>query len=146
MSRVYKITHCVDSANGIAFGGGGGGGGGGGFWSKAKESAKESGLPGPRNGKQDAYRHCVAAGELARISTESTAVSLGDAYESYAGGPSREVEMDKFNNRVGAKIGADSSSFSEVESGCKKALNDGNLSVIGRENVVFGNGKVNVLN
>jgi len=26
MSRVYKITHCVDSANGIAFGGGGGGG------------------------------------------------------------------------------------------------------------------------
>jgi len=46
----------------------------------------------------------------------------------------------------GAKIGADSSSFSEVESGCKKPLNDGNLSVIGRENVVFGNGKVNVLN
>jgi len=30
MSRVYKITNCVDSANGIAFGGGGGGGGRGG--------------------------------------------------------------------------------------------------------------------
>ncbi|MEF1285720.1 hypothetical protein QTN94_17775 [Vibrio sp. M250220] len=30
MSKVYKICNCVESANGIAFGGGGGGGGGGG--------------------------------------------------------------------------------------------------------------------
>lgn len=27
MSKVYKICNCVESANGIAFGGGGGGGG-----------------------------------------------------------------------------------------------------------------------
>jgi len=70
----------------------------------AFKEAKESGLPGPHNGKRDAYRHCVWSCIMASNLTQGDARVIGDNHEeagSRSGQPSSESSMDKHNNRMG---------------------------------------------
>jgi len=62
MSRVYKITNCVDSANGIAFGGGGGGGGGG---TRGKRNGARGGNISAAQKAKNKSNACKIAGGIA---------------------------------------------------------------------------------
>ena len=111
----------------ISFGCGGGGGGYSpkSYKNRYTKEAAATGLPGQHNGEQDAYRHCITSGNLARRITETTAVWVGDLYEWSGDGPAEEKRMDKHNNRIGVSIGSNANSRDDVSSGCREKLNDG---------------------
>lgn len=94
---------------------------------KAFTSAQNSGLEGSHNGEQDAYRHCVASGELARETNVITANVAGAYHEISSPNPIDEHVMDLNNNLTGSIIGSQANSFSEVESECLSAVSDGRL-------------------
>lgn len=141
MSRIYKKTNFAgsSSASGAVFGGGGGGGGGGSGGggstyekvkstsSRAFNSAQNSGLTGAHNGEQDAYRHCVATGEISRLTNETTANFAGLYHEITHPNPENERSMDIHNNSIGAKIGSNAISFEAIENACMAAVSDGRL-------------------
>ena len=70
----------------------------------ALNKAQRSGLPGPHNGPQDAYRHCVWSCLMASNGNQQDAKEIGDNHEEAgkrAGQPSNESVMDQINNSVG---------------------------------------------
>jgi len=84
MSRVYKIINCVDSANGIAFGGGGGGGGGGSYepstsyaGSKKGQMGRSERKNGGKESKKKDYSDEALCGVLASVT--AGAVRFGTA-------------------------------------------------------------------
>jgi hypothetical protein len=70
-----------------------------------------SGLPGPRHGPQDAYRHVLASAVVA-YTTSPRVVHWVTAVMEFADHPSSH--MDRHNNMIGAAIGAGAASFSEL--------------------------------
>lgn len=71
-----------------------------------------SGLPGNRHGPMDAYRHALASAFLA-YTTSPRIVDIATAIMEYSSHPSSA--MDRHNNAIGARIGADARSFSELQ-------------------------------
>jgi RHS repeat-associated protein len=70
----------------------------------AFDEAEASGLPGPTNGPQDAFRHCVGSCKLARLAGQSCAKIIGDNHEAAnlaSGNPIEDSEMDWPNNAAG---------------------------------------------
>ena len=76
----------------------------------ALNDAKKSGLPGPHNGNQDAYRHCLWSCLMASNTNQQDAKEIGDNHEE-AGNrnkqPANESAMDKSNNKVGRECAND---------------------------------------
>ena len=125
MSRIYKKTNFAgsSSASGAVFGGGS-------TYEKVKSTSSRafnSGLTGARNGEQDAYRHCVATGEISRLTNETTANLAGLYHEITHPNPENERSMDIHNNSIGAKIGSNANSFETIENACMAAVSDGRL-------------------
>lgn len=78
MSKVYKICNCVESANGIAFGGGGGGGGYPVSQSAVNQQANHNNLPNVS--KDCGYAVAAAVGATATTTTGAgAAVAWGNA-------------------------------------------------------------------
>jgi len=70
----------------------------------AMNDARRSGLPGPHNGRQDAYRHCLWSCLMASNTNQQDAKEIGDNHEeagNRSGQPANESAMDQFNNNVG---------------------------------------------
>ena len=70
-----------------------------------------SGLPGPRHGPQDAYRHTLASAVVA-YTISPVVVDWVSAVMEFADDPSSR--MDRHNNAIGASIGAAAQSFAEL--------------------------------
>jgi hypothetical protein len=70
-----------------------------------------SGLPGPRHGPQDAYRHALASAVLA-FTISPRAVEWATSVMEAAEDPSSR--MDRHNNAIGAQIGAETASFGQL--------------------------------
>jgi hypothetical protein len=51
------------------------------IYDEALQNAQSSGLPGPWNGTQDAYRHCLASCMMTRENGQTMAEALGYANE-----------------------------------------------------------------
>jgi hypothetical protein len=84
-----------------------------------------SDLKGGRHGPLDAYRHALASATVSYTLGE-WAVSLTTwIFES---GQKDSNKMDIHNNRIGAKIGSSSKSFSELEPAVRQAVLDGEVS------------------
>ncbi len=84
-----------------------------------------SDLKGGRHGQLDAYRHALASATVSYTVGE-WAVSLTTwIFES---GGKDSNKMDIHNNRIGAKIGSSSKSFSELEPAVRQAVLDGEVS------------------
>ena len=71
---------------------------------RAQGIAERSGLPGPHNGPQDAYRHCLWSCLLAQSMGEQSARKIGDTHEATNkknNQPQDEQDMDQANNAAG---------------------------------------------
>ncbi len=70
-----------------------------------------SGLPGPRHGPQDAYRHTLASAVLAYTISPRAVHWITEVME-FSAHPSSD--MDRHNNAIGASIGDAAESFAEI--------------------------------
>jgi RHS repeat-associated protein len=76
--------------------------------SAAETAAQQSGLPGPHNGPQDAFRHCVWSCLMTQRLGPEGAKAIGDIHEAAGtrqGQPRNEDLMDTLNNAVGRQCG-----------------------------------------
>lgn len=89
-------------------------------------AARKSQLPGPHNGPQDAYRHCVWNCCMARQISEHYAKVIADLHEECGNNPVEEQSMDLFNNDIGRKLGSSAGSW-RCEDACMSAFNAGGL-------------------
>jgi hypothetical protein len=94
---------------------------------QANDDARKTGLPGPHNGPQDAYRHCLASCKASRAIGEEDTKQITDNHENHGGGPADENSMDLHNNSEGIKCAKDKKS---CEQGCMDKLNSGGLEVL----------------
>jgi Domain of unknown function (DUF6973) len=98
----------------------------------ATEDAQKSGLPGPHNGQQDAYRHCLWSCLMASNTNQQDAKKIGDNHEE-AGKrghqPNNESAMDQNNNSVGRQCAsqAPKNDHQSCPSKCLSALKGGGL-------------------
>jgi len=107
--------------------------------------ADASGLEGARDGRKDAFRHCIW-NALATQSAGATATrdfttlhEQGTNPASYANSPDYDpiaIQMDLHNNRVGRQIGYSNSSATEeqIVALVNQAIANGDLRMIKRDN------------
>ena len=92
----------------------------------ANSASQGSGLPGPHNGPQDAFRHCVWSCCMTKSVGESTAKGIVDIHEECGrNSVPAEVVMDQFNNEIGRIIGMHHSG--SCSSNCLSMLEGGGL-------------------
>ena len=95
------------------------------IYDDATRDARRSKLPGPHNGPQDAYRHCLASCEMARENTAAVAQCFGWANENrgdWLRNQERgERQMDDFNNSRGFQFGRNAQSYQSCRSSCMGA-------------------------
>jgi RHS repeat-associated protein len=94
---------------------------------EAEDVSAATGLPGPHNGLQDAFRHCYWSCRMAQELGPIVAGKIGDIHEECGGGPAIENAMDSFNNAYGRALGV---SGSDCRTGCLTALSMSHLMVI----------------
>ncbi len=81
-------------------------------------------LPGGRNGPADAYRHALASATVAYTATPRWVDWVTAVMER--GGDGNDMRaMDAHNNRIGAAIGAQAESWSEMQAEVLKAVRAG---------------------
>jgi hypothetical protein len=99
------------------------------IYDDALNDAQQSGLPGPHNGPQDAYRHCLASCESARENGETATQCMAWANEKKGdwkrGQEQGERAMDDRNNAIGIVFGGSADSFQDCKSKCMGAVNSG---------------------
>ena len=81
-------------------------------------------LPGGRNGPADAYRHTLASATVA-YTTSPRFVAWVTTWMERDGRGSDMRAMDAHNNRIGARIGAQAGSWSEMQARVRTAINAG---------------------
>lgn len=82
----------------------------------------KSSLEGGRHGPLDAYRHALASAVVAYTLDERAVALVTTLFESNG---KDSNQMDAHNNRIGAKIGAGSQSFHELEPSVRQRVLDG---------------------
>jgi RHS repeat-associated protein len=101
------------------------------IYDDAVNDARRSGLPGPHNGAQDAYRHCLASCETARENTAAAAQCLAWANEKkgdWTHNQERgERSMDDHNNAVGIGFGGTAKSTQDCRNACMGTARSGVL-------------------
>ena len=101
------------------------------IYDDAMRDARRSGLPGPHNGLQDAYRHCLASCEMTRENSETAAQCLGWANEKrgdwWRNQEKGERQMDDFNNSAGFRFGRTAQSYQACKNSCINAATTGGL-------------------
>lgn len=107
---VLTLMLCIYPAGVIAY-----------TWSHVLKSDFEGG----RNGKLDAYRHSLASATVSYTLGE-WAVDLTTWVFESSGKESNA--MDTHNNRIGARIGSEVTSFSDIEPGIRQAVQSGHVS------------------
>jgi hypothetical protein len=102
--------------------------------SRARGTAERSGLPGPQNGPQDAYRHCLWSCLLAQQLGEDEARVIGDTHEAANrrddGQPQDQEDMDQANNAAG-RLCADPIGPKPCTERCWELLTRGQLFGLG---------------
>ena len=82
------------------------------------------------NGNGDAFRHCYWSCQMTRAIGFACAKYIGDSHEAVGnnnGQPPAEYNMDSNNNSVGRSLAKSAGDCGDL---CKKALDDGKLTVI----------------
>ena len=85
----------------------------------------KSDLKGGRNGQLDAYRHALASAAVAYTLGQWAVHFTTYVFES--GGKASNL-MDAQNNRIGAKIGSQVQTFSDIEPCVRQAVQHGQAS------------------
>ena len=84
-----------------------------------------SNLDGGRHGPLDAYRHALASAVVAYTLDERAVYLITSLMESR---DKASNKMDSRNNRIGARVGARSKSFHELEPSVRQYVLDGNAN------------------
>jgi RHS repeat-associated protein len=101
---------------------------------RSLDDARHTNLPGPVNGPQDAYRHCVASCYATSKLGSSIAEKLGDAQEWWATDPDpRETQMDETNNAIGRSVCQPNDRWEDCQSKCRSAVDEGALDMLPKE-------------
>lgn len=90
-------------------------------WSYVLRSHFEGG----RNGKLDAYRHSLASAAVSYTLGEWAVEFTTWIFES---GGKESNEMDTHNNRIGARLGSNAKTFSDIEPAVRQAVQHGHVS------------------
>jgi len=103
------------------------------FWLPAGD-AEDSGLPGPVDGPQDAYRHCLASCVATGHFSEGFAGWLSERNEAGNDPNDPGTRMDRGNDRVGRQLGCGTSgvdaTVNECRDSCRNALANGSLGTL----------------
>jgi hypothetical protein len=94
----------------------------------------KSDFEGGRNGKLDAYRHSLASATVSYTLGE-WAVNLTTWIFESSGKESNQ--MDTHNNRIGARIGAEANSFSDIEPAVRQAVQQGHVSATDSDQITW---------
>lgn len=97
------------------------------YWSfRAENLSLNIGLPGIRNGKADAFRHCFWSCKMPQSNSigVSKAKTIGNIHEDCVENSPRERSMDLINNAVGVNLGTQGKN---CKKSCKEAACSGNL-------------------
>ena len=89
---------------------------------------------GGRGGQLDAYRHTLASAVVA-YTLDKGVVNLVSSIMEQGSGSSNV--MDRHNNRIGAQIGLQASSFSEIEASVAKGVEDGGENTNSPEKITW---------
>lgn len=97
------------------------------IYNQASSDAQQSGLPGPHNGPQDAFRHCLASCESSRVNGEAATQCIAWANEKKGdwqrGQEEGERAMDDHNNAVGINFGNSAKNYQQCHTMCMGAVN-----------------------
>lgn len=85
-------------------------------------------LPGGRHGPKDAYRHSLASAIVAYTGSPRWVDWVTRVMEHDGRGDAARA-MDAHNNRIGARIGAEARSWSEMRAGIEAAVAAGGVDV-----------------
>ena len=97
-------------------------------WSHVLKSDFEGG----RNGKLDAYRHSLASATVSYTLGEWAVNLTTWIFES---NEKQSNKMDTHNNRIGARIGSNARSFSDIEPSVREAVLQGHVFATDSEQV-----------
>ena len=93
-----------------------------------------SNLEGGRHGPLDAYRHALASA-IVSYTLDARAIDLINALMESSGKDSNK--MDRHNNRIGSRIGANSKSFRELEPAVLKYVLNGTVNSIDTNQITW---------
>ena len=85
-------------------------------------------LPGGRHGPSDAYRHSLASATVAYTGSSRWVDWVTAVMENGGRGDAARA-MDAHNNRLGARIGADAETWSEMQAGLLAAVKGGGIGM-----------------
>ena len=100
----------------------------------AFQEARESRIPGRRNGPQDAFRHCTWSCKMARLAGVDCARAVGVNHEVQNlddGEPLNEFDMDSRNNAVGIQEAQCGNPKRPCRDRCRQKLQNCQLSGLG---------------
>ena len=87
-----------------------------------------SDFPGGRNGPKDAYRHTLASATVAYTGSPRWVEWTTRIMEHGDGGDASNA-MDRHNNRIGERIGADATSWTQMRANVRAAVQAGGIDV-----------------
>lgn len=87
-----------------------------------------SDLPGGRHGPKDAYRHALASATVAFTGSPRWVDWVTAVMEHGEGGDAANA-MDRHNNRIGERIGADAGSWTRMQAKVRAAVQAGGIDV-----------------
>jgi hypothetical protein len=93
-------------------------------------------LPGGRNGPSDAYRHTLASATVA-YTTSPRVVAWVTAFMENDGRGSAMRWMDAHNNRIGARIGAQATSWSEMQARVRASIAAGTIGATDENQITW---------
>ena len=93
-----------------------------------------SDLRGGRHGPLDAYRHALASAVVAYTLNESAVNAITVLFESKGKASNR---MDSHNNRIGAGLGSDATSFRDLEPTVRQLVSNGAVDAAGLDQITW---------
>lgn len=93
-------------------------------------------LPGGRNGPSDAYRHALASATVAYTASPRI-VALVTRVMERDGQGSAMRSMDAHNNRIGARIGADATSWNQMQARVRDAIANGAIGATDENQITW---------
>lgn len=94
----------------------------------------KSDFDGGRNGKLDAYRHSLASATVAYTLGEWAVNFTTWVFESSG---KESNAMDAHNNHLGARIGSEATSFSDLEPAVRQAVQSGRVSATDSDQITW---------
>jgi hypothetical protein len=99
-------------------------------------ATSRSDLPGGRHGPKDAYRHSLASATVAYTASPRWVEWVTAVMENGGHGDDARA-MDAHNNRIGARIGAEAGSWTQMQADVLAAVRAGAVTVESQDRITW---------